>query len=311
MEYLLLIAGFALLLLGGKMLVQGGVSLAKRFNISPLVIGLTIVSFGTSAPELFVSVVAGIRGQDAVAIGNVIGSNIANIALVLAITAIIFPIPVKSSSVRIDGPFMISVSILLILFMLNLSISRLEGILFIILILGYTIWHFRTSKKKEPDDVEKVKIKSMRLGMIILMLSGSIVGLAFGSDLLVKNACAIARAWHVDERVIAITMVAFGTSLPELVTSVIAAFQKQMDISIGNIIGSNIFNILVVLGIAGVINPLTVDRGFMDSDIYWMLGTSVLLFLFILPFRGGRLSRLKGLSLFVIYIVYVCFLYQR
>ncbi|MBN1951823.1 MAG: calcium/sodium antiporter [Bacteroidales bacterium] len=309
MEYLLLAAGLTLLLIGGKILVQGGVALARRFSIPPLVIGLTIVSFGTSAPELFVSVVAGIRGQDAVAIGNVIGSNIANIALVLAITAIIFPIPVRSSSVKVDGPFMIAVSLLLVFFMLDMKISRVEGIIFLCLILGYTFWHFRFSKKQDqvPDEINA---KPMALWLIILSLAGAIIGLAFGSDLLVKNASEIAREWNVDERVIAITMVAFGTSLPELVTSVIAAFQKEMDISIGNIIGSNIFNILVVLGVAGLINPLSVDKGFLTSDIYWMLGTAVLLFVYILPFKGGKLSRLKGLSLFVIYCVYVYVLYQ-
>jgi cation:H+ antiporter len=156
-----------------------------------------------------------------------------------------------------------------------------------------------------------MELKPMGLRMIIVMLTGAILGLAFGSDLLVKNATIIAEEWGVDKRVIAVTMVAFGTSLPELVTSVIAAFQKEMDISIGNIIGSNIFNILVVLGISGISSPLSVDKGFLTNDIYWMLGTSLLLFFYILPFKGGKLTRWKGISLFLIYGIYVYLLYQR
>lgn len=311
MEYLLLLAGFILLLFGGKLLVEGGVALAHRFNISPWVIGLTVISFGTSAPELFVSIMAGISGHDEVAIGNVIGSNIANIALVLALTAIVFPIPVRSSSVKIDGPIMIAISLLLYAFMFNRILSRWEGLLFIIIILGYTLAHFYYSKNRKHDVDPSIRLKTMTLGRIILQLVLAIAGLAAGSNLLVSNAGKIALSLGVDERIIAVSMVAFGTSLPELVTSVIAAFKKQMDISISNIIGSNIFNILVVLGISSLINPLTVNPAFLTNDIFWMLGISLLLFFYILPFKGGKLTRLKGLSLFLIYCVYVYILYFR
>ena len=309
MEYLRLVAGFILLLYGGHLLVKGGVALADRFKLSPLVIGLTVVSFGTSAPELFVSVVAGIRGHDQVAIGNVIGSNIANVALVLALTAIIFPIPVRSTSVKIDGPFMLVMSLLLLGFLYNLVLSRWEGLVFIVLITAYTYWHFHYSRKKKDFDDKQVKVKQMKLWKIILLLILSYLGLAFGSELLVNNASKIAIDLGVDERIIAVTMVAFGTSLPELVTSVIAAFKKEMDISIGNIIGSNIFNILVVLGISSLIKPLKVNPAFISSDIFWMLGTSFLLFVFILPFKGGKLTRIKGAILFLIYCVYIYILY--
>ena len=309
MEYLLLIAGFILLLYGGHLLVKAGVALADRYKLSPLVIGLTIVSFGTSAPELFVSVVAGIRGHDQVAIGNVIGSNIANVTLVLALTAIIFPIPVRSTSVKVDGPFMLVVSLLLLGFLYNLVLSRWEGLVFLILILAYTLGHFYYSRKTKDFTLRPIEVKPMQLWKIIVLMLLSYIGLAFGSELLVNNASKIAISLGVDERIIAVSMVAFGTSLPELVTSVIAAFRKEMDISIGNIIGSNIFNILVVLGISSLIRPLKVNPAFISNDIIWMIGTSLLLFLFILPFKGGKLTRIKGAILFVIYCVYVYILY--
>ena len=309
MEYVLLIAGFILLLSGGKMLVTGGVALAKRFNVSSLVIGLTVVSFGTSAPELFVSLVASIKNHPEVAFGNVIGSNIANIALVLALTAIIFPIPVRSNSVKFDAPFMLFISLLLWLLISNLSLNRLEGISFLILLSGYTFALFRFSGTNRLQPNIPNSEKSMSIGKIILLLLLADVGLAIGSDLLVDNAGIIAQNIGIDERIIAITVIAFGTSLPELTTSVIAAFRKEMDISIGNIIGSNIFNILAVLGISSVVKPMKVNPDFLGSDIYWMVGISVLLFLFILPFKGGKLTRMKAAVLFIIYCVYVYILY--
>lgn len=309
MEYLLLLLGFVLLLFGGKFLVKGGVALADRFNVSPLVIGLTVVSLGTSAPELFVSAVAAIKGHPEVAIGNVIGSNIANITLVLALTAIIIPIPVKSNSVKIDAPFMLVVTLLLWGFIFNQQLLRWEGIVFLALITMYTFGLLRFSKNKiqvENNTTQRIKAG---LGKTIIMLVIAYVGLAFGSDLLVDNASIIAQNFGVSERVIAITIVAFGTSLPELTTSLLAAIKGEMDISIGNIIGSNIFNILVVLGITGVIKPISIDVRFLQFDIFWMFGTSLFLFLFILPFKGGKLTRIKGIVLFVSYCVYVYLLY--
>jgi cation:H+ antiporter len=309
MEYLLLILGFVLLLYGGKFLVKGGVSLAERFNISSLVIGLTVVSFATSAPELFVSAVAAIKGHPEVAMGNVIGSNIANISLVLALTAIIIPVPVKSNSVRIDAPFMLIISFLLWLLMVNLQLLRWEGILFLVLLVVYIAGLLRFSRKNIKEKAVAVPVKRISLAKTILMLVLAYIGLAFGSDLLVDNASLIAADFGVSERVIAITVVAFGTSLPELTTSVLAAFKGEMDISIGNIIGSNIFNILAVLGLTSFIHPIIVDVSFLNFDIYWMIGTSVLLFLFILPFKGGKLTRIKGGILFISYCIYVYLLF--
>lgn len=311
MELLLLLIGFALLLYGGDLLVRGGVGLADRYRVSPLVVGLTIVSFGTSAPELFASIQAGITGHPDIAIGNVIGSNIANIALVLALTAIIFPIPVRKNSVRIDAPFMLLVSLLLLAFLSDLYLARWECLLFVALIVGYTYGLFYYSRKRHLHENDFNPKEHLGLLRIVVFLVLSIILLAAGSYLLVGSASKIALRLGVPERIIAVTIVAFGTSLPELVTSLIAAFKKQMDISIGNIIGSNIFNILAVLGITGSIVPMKVDPGFLKDDMPWMLAVSFLLLLFILPFKGGILTRWKGAVLGVLYGVYVYILYFR
>lgn len=311
MEYILLLVGFGILLYSGKYLVKGGVLLGNRFKISTLVIGVTVVSFGTSAPELFVSLISAIKGYPEIAVGNVIGSNIANIALVLAVTSIIFPIPVRKNSVKTDAPIMIAVSLLLYLFILNQKLGIWEGFMFVVILITYIFFSVYFSKKnKDYDDTHPV-MTHMHWGLMVLMIIGSAAGLALGSNLLVKNAEIIARNLGISDRVIAISLVALGTSLPELTTSAIAAFRKEMDISIGNIIGSNIFNILGVLGITSMVKPIPVDNYFIHVDIFWMLGISVLLFLFILPFRGGKLTRIKGLILFMIYMVYIYLLFKK
>jgi cation:H+ antiporter len=307
MEYILLLLGFFLLLFSGKYLVKGSVSLANYFQVSKLVIGVTVVSFGTSAPEMFVSAFANFKGHADVAIGNIIGSNIANIALVLALTALIFPIPVKKASVKIDAPFMLIVSALLYLAIFNATISLFEGISFIIILVAYLVFILIKSRRSKDTFEEDLNEKLPIWKSIVLVLL-STAGLAFGSDLLVDSATIIASKFGVSERVIGITIVAFGTSLPELATSAVAAFKKEMDISIGNIIGSNIFNILAVLGVSAILRPMQISAKFIQVDIFWMIGISVLLFLFILPFKGGKLTRVKGFMLFAVYCVYIFFL---
>ncbi len=309
MEYIFLIIGFVLLLFGGKFLVKAGVALASRFNVSSLVVGLTVVSFGTSAPELFVSVESAIKNSPEFAVGNVIGSNIANIALVLAITALIFPMPVKSTSIKIDAPFMILISILVWVLMLNGILGRFEGVTLVVLLVIYTVGLIYYSRKNRHNNLKSADSGNISLGKTIFLLILAIAGLAVGSELLVENARFIAIKFGVSERVIGITVLALGTSLPELATSAIAAFKKEMDISIGNVIGSNIFNILSVLGITSLVKPIPVSQDFLSFDIFWMVGISVLLFFFILPFKGGTLSRPKAFILFAIYCIYVYLLY--
>lgn len=308
MEYLLLVAGFIILVYSGKYLVKGSVSLAYRFKISKLVIGLTFVAFGTSSPELFVSVMAAIDNHPGISVGNVIGSNIINIALVLAITAMIYPIPVRRSSVKYDWPVMMLASVLFYLFIQNGYLQFVEGLIFIIFLCVYIVFSIHYSRKNfDPlEVVEEVHFSSF---ISILMIVLSSAGLALGSQLLVRNAVIIAQNLNIDERIISITLIAFGTSVPELVASVIAAFKKEMDISIGNIIGSNIFNLLCVLGITSTIKEIKIPSMTKNFDVFWMLGIALLLFLFILPLKGGKLNRLKGFLLFAAYCIYVYLLF--
>lgn len=311
MEYILLLLGFVLLILGGRFLVTGSVALSTHLKISKLVIGVTVVSFGTSAPEMFVSCMAAINNHADVSIGNVVGSNVANIALVLALTAIVFPIPVRSSTIKFDATFLIIVSGLFYVFILNSNLARYEGIVFLLLLISYSIFIIKKSRKADKLNNVEFEVTNIPVWQSLLMIIGATLGLAFGSDLLVKNASLIALNFGVPERVIAITLVAFGTSLPELATSLIAAFKKEMDISIGNIIGSNIFNILAVLGVASTITEINVAEKFIRFDIYWMIGISLFLVLTILPVKKGKLTRIEGVILFLVYCIYLYFLFSE
>ncbi len=309
MEYFELLFGIIALVYGGKYLVKGGVSIAVRYNIPTLVVGVTIVAPGTSAPELLVSINAAITGHPEIAVGNVIGSNISNIALVLALTAIIIPIPVKKQSLLTDWPVMMLASILFFLFILNDIFELYEGIIFVLLLTGYILFLIRKSRRNII--VPEVEIKSdysVPISLLIVILAS--VSLALGAHFLVSGASEIARFIGVSERVISITIVAFGTSVPELATSIIAAMRKEMDISIGNIIGSNIFNMLAVLGITGIVIEIPVLHNAFRYDIMWMLAISVALFLFIFPFKDRHLRRWAGVILFISYLYYVFMLFH-
>ena len=304
--YLLLLAGLLLLFISGKYLVDSSVVIAKRFRIPTMIIGLTVVAFGTSAPELLVSVQAAIKGFPGIAMGNVVGSNISNILLVLAITALIFPIPVPKKSVRQDWPILMFVSLLLFGFAWNGTLSRLEGLIFMLLLVTYIGFAVIQAKRspagmnQEADDERTMK--AWLAGLIFL---ASCIGLAFGADLLVVNAAKIAEGFGISERIISITMVAVGTSIPELATSVIAALKKETDIAVGNIIGSNIMNILAVLGITGLIGDISVDLAISHFDIPWMLGVTLLLLLMMLPSARAKIVRWEGVLLIVVYLLYI------
>lgn len=305
MEYIKFIAGLTILVVSGKYLVQGGVSIARYFNISKLVIGLTVVAFGTSAPELIVSINAAVSGNPEIAFGNVVGSNITNIALVLAFTALLIPIPVHKNSLRFDWPMMMLASVLLYIFILNDKLDWYEGATLFVLLLIY-LYFLITKSKKEPEtlgDLENVKQLSLGVSLLLIVLSSA--GLAFGADFLVDGASNIAESWGVSKRVISLTIVALGTSAPELTASIIAAFKKETDISIGNIIGSNIFNIMAVLGITSMIKSIPIDHIAFSFDIIWMIFLAILLFLFIYPFKTVFLNRAEGMLLLLAYILYV------
>lgn len=303
MSYLLIVVGLVMLIFGGDVLVQGASGIAKKFNLSPLVIGMTVVAFGTSAPELMVSIKAAMMGSPEIALGNVIGSNIANIALVLAITVLIFPLLIDRNSKIIDWPVMFIASLLFYIFALNGQISRVEGWLMFIGIVLFTIFLIRNSLQKnksyEPDLEQHVPNIWLSIGKNLIGL----VLLYFGSEWLVKGAVDIAESFGIEERIIGVTVIAFGTSVPELAASVMAAIKKETDISIGNLVGSNIFNILSVIGITSIIQPIEVSEKVLNPDMYWMLG--IALALGIILFTWKKIQRWHGLLLLASYVFYI------
>jgi len=308
MEYFLLIGGLIVLIIAGEALVRGAVGIALKFNLPTLVIGMTIVSFGTSAPELLVSLKSALNDHPELAIGNVLGSNIANIALVLGITTMILPIVVKRSSVRIDWPIMMGTTVLFYIFILDQKIEWYEGLILTLGLVVFNYYMFWSAKKKNKteeldDDIESAKKGSMLIN--ILYITGGAFGLAFGASWLLEGAVQIASNFGVSEHVIGVTIVAFGTSVPELITSVVAAFKKETDISIGNLIGSNIFNILGVVGITAMFKEIPVSLYVLTHDIYWLLAISFLVF--PLMIFGYQINRLKGFLLFAAYCIYIYF----
>jgi len=308
MDYLYLILGFVILLSSGDLLVKGGVALSSHFKISTLVVGVTVISFGTSAPELFVSLGAALSGSPDIAIGNVVGSNVSNIALVLGFTAILLPLPVKGNTLKFDWPVMMGASLLFFAFAQNNLIETWEGISFLILLIGFMVFTILKSRNNKEEEFKKPNQSiPMAVGLIVL----ASIGLYFGADLLVGAAKNIALGYGVSERVIALTLVAFGTSVPELATSAIAALKKEMDISVGNIIGSNIFNIFGVLGVTSIVKNIFVSDAVLNFDLIWMLAISFLLFLLLLPLKTAKLHRWKGFVLIIVYALYVFFIFTK
>ena len=301
-----LLAGFILLFFGGDWLVEGGVALARRFRISPLVIGMTIVAFGTSAPELLVSLISAIKGSAGIAIGNVVGSNIANIGLILGLTALICPIETDNSKVIRHGSIMIAASLLLMVFALKSGITRIEGLTLIAGLILFTTISVRKGRTQPQEaDIDSQEGKSMTVLAAIGLIVLSCAMLAFGADILVDGATTIASAIGVSDKVIGLTIVALGTSLPELAASVAAAFKKQMDISIGNIIGSNKFNILCVLGVSTSIKPISLEFRDYANDFIWMMGFSVFIIIFTtMRKKKGRLGRTAGILFLLAYAFY-------
>lgn len=309
MSYLLLLIGLVTLIVGGEFLVRGAVGIAQKFRLSSLVIGMTVVSFGTSAPELIVSIKAALYGSSEIAMGNVIGSNIANIALVLGITVLIFPLPVDRNSKIIDWPMMFIASILFYIFALSGDISRIEGIVLFVLLIAFIVFLIWNSRRKSnkllEDEVFVIPTPRQFLLALTFLLIG-LVGLYFGAEWLLIGAVDIARDLGMEERVIGITIVAFGTSVPELVTSGVAAYRKETDISIGNLIGSNIFNIMAVIGITVIIKPINVSENTLNIDMIWMIGIAALLLPMLI--LGKKINRLKGLVLIGTYVAYISIL---
>ena len=312
MSVVFILLGLTLLVVGGEFLVRSSVALSFRLHISKMVIGLTVVSFATSAPELLVSVQAALDGFSDISLGNVIGSNIANIGLVLGITAIISALEIDKDFYKINWPFMMLLSVALYFILKSGNIiTRLEGVCLLLALCVY-LWVLivRAKRSREPkivssDEVDVSLSKTSGFKIFIWLLIGG-VALWGGSELLVKGAVDLAQSMGISERVIAVTMIAIGTSVPELAASVIAALKKEKAISLGNLIGSNIFNIASVLGITAIIQPIAVmSEQVLTSDIFWMLSfAGVLIPLAFLPKRY-LLSRYKGIILFVSYATFI------
>lgn len=303
MDYLFLVIGLTILLAGGKFLVDGASGIALKFGLSQGLIGLTIVAFGTSAPELLVSINAAIKGNSDIALGNVIGSNISNISLVLGISAIIFPIAILKSVIKLDYLTALLSSALFYVMALNGRISRWEGLILVILLILINLYFFRKLSGSDQQASEESTIILQPLWKTLLLLTVGILGLFFGSDMLVDSAVNISINLGISERVIGVTIIAIGTSLPELVTSVIAAFNKKTDIAIGNILGSNIMNILAIIGITSLVQPIQVSDLFLSQDFLWMIGFTLILF----PILKSKLniSRMEGFILLVLYGFYI------
>ncbi len=320
LQFVFLIIGIALLVKGADWLVDGASGLSSSFGVSPLFIGLTVVAFGTSAPELAVSLSAALKGSGSIAISNVVGSNIANIALVIGVSAILSPLVISKSTIRKELPFNILISFALFAMLLRgakYGLDRYDGIIliiFLIIFMEYTLVMAKSdrvySKISTKDKLieEKESIKKARIKNAIWTLIG-LAMVVFGGNLTVNSATEIALGFGISEALVGLSMIAIGTSLPELVTSIAAIIKKQDDMAIGNIVGSNIFNICLILGISPLIKPIGVTVNHYWADILFM--SSLALFLWITTLKRSKISRLEGTLFFSSYIVYMILIFLR
>lgn len=321
MTVVLFFVGLFLLVLGSDWLVRGGSGIAKKFRIPDIVIGLTIVSMGTSLPELLVSLFAALKGSSDIAMGNVIGSNIVNILFILGLSALAGKLTVKKNTTFVEIPIVLGTALLLSLMGVISAdsvsgigiIGRIHGIFLLFLFglfLFYMFWTTQQNRSQEVVADNKAKATGKAPWLLVGMLVAGIVLLAWGADLCVSNAVLIARSWGASETLIGLTLVAAGTSFPELFTSVVATIRKESDIAIGNVVGSNIFNILLILGASSIIHPISFSLG-MISDMWVMSGASLLLFVLVFLGKRHSLGRIEGLIFLLAYAAYLYFLIQR
>lgn len=318
MNYIILIVGFALLIKGADIFVGGASSVAKKLGIPPVIVGLTIVSIGTSAPELAVSIISALKGNNEIAIGNVLGSNLFNMLMVLGVTTMILPMIVKKEKIKTD--FSINIFLTVLLFVLtfdsifgsaNNIISRTDGLILVIICIAYIgFLIFKAKKTNMPNPTEEEK-KINVLGKIVSIIIGAI-GIVLGGQLVVDSATNIAYSIGMSEKLVGLTIVAMGTSLPELVTSVVAAVKGEKDIALGNVLGSNIFNILLIIGVSSLITPIPVARTLIVDFIFL---TAVSVFVFGLIFfnkkQEKKLSRVEGAILVALYAGYIIYIICR
>lgn len=313
---LLILGGLVLLAVGGELLVRGAVGVAYRLHISPLLAGLTIVGFGTSTPELATSIQAALGGSPGIALGNVIGSNIANILLILGVSAIVLPLTVDPAAFRRDGIALAGSTALCVAAVLMGVIGPVMGVILLTALVGYVYWAYRSEKGSgDPEEArhraetEAAMPRAPSAFALALMVSGGLAGAIFGAKLLVDGAVAIASAAGISEAVIGLTIVAVGTSLPELVACLVAVWKKHPEIALGNIVGSNIYNVLGILGITAIIRPLEVPAEIARFDIWVLVAVTALL---LVQLRSGwRMSRAEGVLLVALAVGYTVFLLMR
>lgn len=315
MVYLLFVLGFILLIKGAGMLVEGASAIGRRFNISEMVIGLTIVSFGTSLPELLVTSVASLNGQAELGLGNILGSNIANILLILGIAALVRPLPIPRDTYFVEVPFSL-LAVLLLGFLANSNlfdntssqISRYDGGILMYFFSLFMVYVYVISRNKVPEKVES--ISSLNMNKSFLWIALGVAGLYFGGQWVVDGATQIASLYGISESVIGLTIVAVGTSLPELVTSAMAAYRNNTAMAVGNAIGSNIFNVLWIIGFTAIINPINFNPA-SNMDILMVVISSSTLIMAVIIGKVPRISRWEGALFLVVYIIYVATLTMR
>lgn len=316
MSFLILIIGFALLIKGADVFVEGASSIAKKFNVPSMIIGLTIVAMGTSAPEAAVSVTSSLAGQNDMSVANVVGSNFFNVLVVLGVSSIIAKLPVQEETIKKDTPFLILVSILLLVFGINLKLGRIEGLALLGLFTYFLVNTIKSAKKATEDDsletgetaiaiaIETQTSSEISLPKTILVSLVGIAGIVLGGDMVVNSATSIATSLGMSANLVGLTIVAVGTSLPEFVTSIVAIKKGETEIAIGNVIGSNLFNILLVLGLAAVINPISMSM-LAFIDIIFMVLITLLLYMFMK--KRNSLVKSQGIILVALYIAYMSY----
>lgn len=310
MTWIELIAGLLLLLGGGEALVKGSVAVAFRLGVSPMLIGLTLVGYGTSTPELVASLDAAGRGSPGIAVGNVVGSNIVNVLLILGLSALIAPISTTKKAFWRDGAVLLGASFLLFIFVLLGTLSRFVGAAFLVLLVGYTVLTYFTergdgsaSAVMHEDEANMLRSSEMPLSVGLILAFGGIAAVIFGASILVPAAIKIANTFGLSQTAVGLTLVAVGTSLPEMVVSVVAAIRRRYDVAFGNVVGSNIYNILGVTGLTALVSPMNVPSQIVRFDIWVMCGTAILLVVFAAT--GWRITRREGVIFLFAYAAYL------
>ena len=306
---LVLVVGFALLMKGADFFVEGSSSIATRFHIPSLIIGLTIVAMGTSLPECAVSITASMDGNNALAVANAVGSNIFNLMVVCGISALFVPIAVQIDTLKKEFPFSIVCAILLmVLGYLGMTLGRIDGLIFLALFVGYIVYMIMSAKKAMNTYQEEEEIKVISMGLSLIYIVGGAIAIKFGGDFVVESASSIALSLGMSQNLVGLTIVAFGTSLPELVTSIVAARKGEVDMALGNVIGSNIFNILLVLGVAATISPITfIFENIIDILVLTVFSVIVLYF----GFTKHKIDRKEGIIMLLLYVAYLAYIIMR